>query len=149
MNNYYDNILIKSAEEQKINYTVIPNLSNYIGNLKKHIPIIGERLELSKLNNYKYIQAEQRDVSFEAINLIKGLIEARVYRKDDTIIYIGDSLTENGYEFYLNDLLKIIPLLIEDIPQHHYFLSQDYTKIIYISFENEIEFGEISSNIHD
>ena len=52
MNNYHDNILIKSAEEQKINYTVIPNLSNYIGNLKKHIPIIGERLELSKLNNY-------------------------------------------------------------------------------------------------
>jgi len=49
----------------------------------------------------------------------------------------------------MNDLLKIIPLLIEDIPQHHYFLSQDYTKIIYISFENEIEFGEISSNIHD
>lgn len=37
MNNYYDNILIKSAEEQKINYTVIPNLSNYIGNLKKNI----------------------------------------------------------------------------------------------------------------
>ena len=104
---------------------------------------------VSKLNNYKYIKAEQRDVSFEAINLIKGLIEARVYRKDDTIIYIGDSLTENGYEFYLNDLLKIIPLLIENIPQHHYFLSQDYTKIIYISFENEIEFGEISSNIHD
>ena len=100
-------------------------------------------------NNYKYIKAEQRDISFEAINLIKGLIEARVYRKDDTIIYIGDSLTENGYKFYLNDLLKIIPLLIEDIPQHHYFLSQDYTKIIYISFENEIEFGEISSNIHD
>ena len=52
MNNYHDNILIRSAEEKKINYTVIPNLSNYIGNLKKHIPIIGERLELSKLNNY-------------------------------------------------------------------------------------------------
>ena len=85
MNNYYDNILIKSAEKQKINYTVIPNLSNYIGNLKKHIPIIGERLELSKLNNYKYIKAKQRDISFEAINLIKGLIEARVYSKDDTI----------------------------------------------------------------
>ena len=103
MNNYHDNILIRSAEEKKINYTVIPNLSNYIGNLKKHIPIIGERLELSKLNNYKYIKAKQRDISFEAINLIKGLIEARVYRKDDTIIYIGDSLTENGYEFYLKD----------------------------------------------
>lgn len=38
MNNYYDNILIKSAEEQKINYTVIPNLSNYIGNLKNISP---------------------------------------------------------------------------------------------------------------
>ena len=46
MNNYYDNILIRSAEEKKINYTVIPNLSNYIGNLKKHIPIIGRKFNI-------------------------------------------------------------------------------------------------------
>ena len=81
---------------------------------------------------------------FDAVNFIKKLIEEKICSKDDTIIYIGDSLTENGYEFYLNDLLKIVPFLVNEIPQHHYFLSKDFKKIIYISFENEIEFGDVS-----
>lgn len=31
---------------------------------------------------------------------------------------------------------------MNDIPQHHYFVSDDATKLIYVSFENEIYFGE-------
>ena len=144
MNSYYDNILIKSVEEQKINYTVISNLSYYIENLSKHFLFVGERLDFNNLSNHKFVRSEQRDISFDAVNFIKKLIEEKICSKDDAIIYIGDSLTENGYEFYLNDLLKIVPFLVNEIPQHHYFLSKDFKKIIYISFENEIEFGEVS-----
>ncbi len=144
MNSYYDNILIKSVEEQKINYTVISNLSYYIENLSKHFLFVGERLDFNNLSNHKFVKSEQRDISFDAVNFIKKLIEEKICSKDDAIIYIGDSLTENGYEFYLNDLLKIVPFLVNEIPQHHYFLSKDLKKIIYISFENEIEFGDVS-----
>ncbi|EFC67235.1 hypothetical protein [Prevotella sp. oral taxon 317] len=144
MNSYYDNILIKSVEEQKINYTVISNLSYYIENLSKHFLFVGERLDFNNLSNHKFVKSEQRDISFDAVNFIKKLIEEKICSKDDAIIYIGDSLTENGYEFYLNDLLKIVPFLVNEIPQHHYFLSKDFKKIIYISFENEIEFGGVS-----
>ena len=144
MNSYYDNILIKSVEEQKINYTVISNLSYYIENLSKHFLFVGERLDFNNLSNHKFVKSEQRDISFDAVNFIKKLIEEKICSKDDAIIYIGDSLTENGYEFYLNDLLKIVPFLVNEIPQHHYLLSKDFRKIICISFENEIEFGEVS-----
>ena len=144
MNNYYDNILIKYVEKQKINYTVISNLSYYIENLSKHFLFVGERLDFNNLSNHKFVKSEQRDISFDAVNFIKKLIEEKICSKDDAIIYIGDSLTENGYEFYLNDLLKIVPFLVNEIPQHHYFLSKDFKKIIYISFENEIEFGDVS-----
>ena len=72
------------------------------------------------------------------------LIEEKKCSKDDVIIYIGDSLTENGYEFFGEDLLKIVPFLVNEIPQHHYLLSKDFKKIICISFENEIEFGVVS-----
>ena len=144
MNSYYDNILIKSVEEQKINYTVISNLSYYIENLSKHFLFVGERLDFNNLSNHKFVKSEQRDISFDAVNFIKKLIEEKICSKDDAIIYIGDSLTENGYEFYLNDLLKIVPFLVNEIPQHHYLLSKDFKKIICISFENEIEFGEVS-----
>lgn len=144
MNSYYDNILIKFVEEQKINYTIISNLSYYIENLSKHFLFVGERLDFNNLSNHKFVKSEQRDISFDAVNFIKKLIEEKICSKDDAIIYIGDSLTENGYEFYLNDLLKIVPFLVNEIPQHHYFLSKDFRKIIYISFENEIEFGDVS-----
>jgi hypothetical protein len=144
MNSYYDNILIKFVEEQEINYTIISNLSYYIENLSKHFLFVGERLDFNNLSNHKFVKSEQRDISFDAVNFIKKLIEEKMCSKDDAIIYIGDSLTENGYEFYLNDLLKIVPFLVNEIPQHHYFLSKDFKKIIYISFENEIEFGDVS-----
>jgi len=144
MNSYYDNILIKFVEEQKINYTIISNLSYYIENLSKHFLFVGERLDFNNLSNHKFVKSEQRDISFDAVNFIKKLLEEKMCSKDDAIIYIGDSLTENGYEFYLNDLLKIVPFLVNEIPQHHYFLSKDFKKIIYISFENEIEFGDVS-----
>ncbi len=144
MNNYYDNILIKYVEEQKINYTVISNLSYYVENLSKHFLFARGRIDFSNLNNNKFVKSDQRNISFDATNFIKKLIEEKICSKEDVIIYIGDSLTENGYEFYLNDLLKIIPFLVKEIPQHHYLLSKDFEKIICISFENEIEFGEVS-----
>ena len=144
MNSYYDNILIKFVEEQEINYTIISNLSYYIENLSKHFLFVGERLDFNNLSNHKFVKSEQRDISFDAVNFIKKLLEEKMCSKDDAIIYIGDSLTENGYELYLNDLLKIVPFLVNEIPQHHYFLSKDFKKIIYISFENEIEFGGVS-----
>ena len=144
MNNYYDNILIKYVEEQKISYTVISNLSYYIENLSKLFLFAGGRIDFSNLNNNKFVKSDQRNISFDAANFIKKLIEDKICSKDDVIIYIGDNLTENGYEFYLNDLLKIIPFSVKEIPQHHYLLSKDFEKIICISFENEIEFGEVS-----
>ena len=144
MNNYYDNILIKYVEDRKINYTVISNISYYIENLSKFFLFIGGRINFSNLNNNKFVKSDQRNISLDSADFIKKLIEEKIYSKDDVIIYIGDSLTENGYEFYLNNLLKIIPFLVKEIPQHHYLLSKDFEKIICISFENEIEFGEVS-----
>ena len=144
MNNYYDNILIKYVEEQKISYTVISNLSYYIENLSKLFLFAGGRIDFSNLNNNKFVKSDQRNISFDAANFIKKLIEDKICSKDDVIIYIGDNLTENVYEFYVNDLLKIIPFSVKEIPQHHYLLSKDFKKIICISFENEIEFGEAS-----
>ena len=112
-------------------------------NLSKHFPFIGSRIDFSSLHNYKLVKSDQGKVSFDVVNFIQKLIEEKIFSKEDEIIYIGDSLTEVGYEFYLKDLLKVIPFIIDEIPQHHYFLSKDFKKIIYISFENEIEFGEV------
>ena len=71
MNNYYDNILIKYVEEQKISYTVISNLSYYIENLSKLFLFAGGRIDFSNLNNNKFVKSDQRNISFDAANFIK------------------------------------------------------------------------------
>ena len=45
-------------------------------------------------------------MSFDVVNSIQKLIEEKIFSKEDEIIYIGDSLTEVGYEFYLKVLLS-------------------------------------------
>ena len=124
MNSSYDNSLIEYADT--------------------YFPFVGERINFRLLNNTKFVDSDQEHISFDAVNFIKSLLDKRICRSDDVVIYIGDSLTNNGYEFYLNDLLKIIPFLVSKIPQHHYVLFKDFKKIIYISFENEIRFGVIN-----
>ncbi|RXE61564.1 hypothetical protein ED375_09355 [Muribaculaceae bacterium Isolate-004 (NCI)] len=143
MNSHYDNILIKYAEGRKINYTVISDLSNYVEYMNNHLPFMGERIDFSKLNNTRFVESDQGNISFDAIIFIKSLVDDRICWENDAVIYIGDSLTNNGYEFDLNDLLKIIPFIVTEIPQHHYLLFKDLKKIILISFENVMEFGTI------
>ncbi|MDC1832727.1 hypothetical protein [Bacteroides uniformis] len=144
MNSSYDNSLTEYADELAINYKLISDISYCIENINTYFPFVGERINFRLLNNTKFVDSDQEHISFDAVNFIKSLLDKRICRSDDVVIYIGDSLTNNGYEFYLNDLLKIIPFLVSKIPQHHYVLFKDFKKIIYISFENEIRFGVIN-----
>ena len=119
-------------------------MSYCIENINTHFPFVGGRINFSQLNNTKFVDSDHENISFDATNFIKSLLDNRICRNDDVVIYVGDSLTNNGYEFCLNDLLKIIPFIVREIPQHHYVLFKDFKKIIYISFENEIKFGVIN-----
>lgn len=142
MNNYYDSILIEFIEERGINYTLIPNPSYYVENINKNFPFTGGRIDFNTLNDTKIKISNSKNLSFDAIKFIKDLIANESCSRDDDVICIGDSLTENGYKFSLNDLLKILPFIVKEIPQHHYFTFSNFEKIIYISFENEIIFGK-------
>ena len=145
MNSSYDNSLTKYADDLAINYNkLISDMSYCIENINTHFPFVGGRINFSQLNNTKFIDSDQENISFDAVNFIKSLLDNRICRNDDVVIYMGDSLTNNGYEFCLNDLLKIIPFIVREIPQHHYVLFKGFKKIIYISFENEIKFGVIN-----
>lgn len=126
---------------------MIADLSYYIEKLRTRFPFVGSRINFNNLNSNIYLKSDQKNISVDATSFIENLIEEKKCSKDDVIIYIGDSLTENGYEFYLNDLLKIIPFLVNEIPQHHYLIFKDLEKIIYISFENDVEFAEIFDNV--
>lgn len=143
MNNYYDTSLIKYADGLKINYTVTTDISCYVEYINTHFPFKGGRIDFNKLNNIQFVDSNRENLSVDTLNLINGLLDKKSCSKNEVIIYIGDSLTDYGYEFYLNDILKIIPFIISEIPQHHYILFEDLEKIIFISMEDYIEFGTL------
>lgn len=141
MNSYYDNILIQYATGLKMKFTVISDLSNYIEYINTHFPFAGERIDFSKLDYTKFRDSDNQNISCDAAGFFNELLNERICNQNDDIVYIGDSSTNNGYELSFKEMLKIIPFLVSEIPQHHYFLFKDKKKIVYISFENEIAFG--------
>ena len=143
MSSYYDNELVSHIKKIKIgDVTIISQIDNITELMMENFQFKNGRVCFTEKQNKKYIMSSSSLISCDVISFINELIQENIFELNEKIIYIGDSLTENGYEFYVHDLLKIIPYLMNDIPQHHYFVSDDATKLIYVSFENEIYFGE-------
>lgn len=143
MANYHDEILTSYISGQNIDYEIISDTSFYIEMMNRLFPFSNGRIDFSVLNNQKFICSNQNSISYDTINLLKSLIKENLCSENETVIYIGDSLTENGYEFHIRDLMKVLPFLLYEIPQHHYILFNYYKRILFVSFENEVEFGEV------
>lgn len=142
MSSYYDNelTLYLNAIEIK-DFTIISKINSIVELMMKNFHFENGRVYFTGLKNEKYIKSNSSNISTDAVSFINELIQEGICNRNEKIIYVGDNLTEYGYEFYLYDLVKVMPYLVNDIPQHHYFLFNNATKLVYISFENEIQFG--------
>ena len=96
MNSSYDNSLTKYADGMAISYKLISDLSYCTENINTHFPFVGGRINFSLLNDTKFVDSDHENISFDATNFIKSLLDNRICRNDDVVIYMGDSLTNNG-----------------------------------------------------
>lgn len=144
MGSYYDEQLLSYLNEiQMEDFAIIqPELMDYISKfMRENFYFKYGRVYFTDYQNEKSVKSDINHLSEDMILFISELLEEGSCDINEKIIYIGDSLTDYGYEFYLYNLLKVIPYLMNNIPQHHYFLFRDGTKLMYASFENEIQFG--------
>lgn len=147
MNSYYDKLIIDHIKELGINCKVISDPSAICAVINNKFPFQGERIDFRRLNNSKFFQSyNDNTLSGDTVSFIKTLLEGKRLEEEDTFIHVGDGLTENGYELSVKDLLRIIPFIINDVPQHHYLITKDFKKIIFISYECALEFGERSED---
>lgn len=142
MSSYYDDEIISYLEmiEMK-DFIIISQTNSIVECIMKNFPFKNGRVCFKDMKNEKYTMSNSVNISDDAISFINQLVQEGICNVNDKIIYVGDNLTEYGYEFYLYDVLKIMPYLVNEIPQHHYFLFKDTAKLIFVSFENEIQFG--------
>ena len=142
MSSYYDNELIVYLEENEINnFTIISQVNSVIELMMKKFHFKNGRICFDSKRILKHIKSNDTNISCDVILFVNELIQENVCNANEKVIYVGDSLTENGYELCLHDLIKVIPYLVNEIPQHHYFLFSDSVKLMYVSFENDIQFG--------
>ena len=118
----------------------IINSDFYFDLINDKYPFMGNRIDFKKLNNNKYYKLDDTNVLNEASKIILNIINENNLNTEERIVYIGDSLTEQAYEFKLKNLVILLPFIL-DIPQHHYFIPQNFAWCLTISFENDLEFG--------
>lgn len=142
MSNYYDKELIDYLNTMEIRgVKMIFQIDSIIEFMMENFRFKYGRVCFDGYKNKRYIKSSNSDISKDVVLFIDKLIEENICSKNEKIIYIGDNLTDYGYEFYLYDLRNVISYLVDNIPQHHYFLFGDGIKLMYVSFENEIQFG--------
>ena len=144
MENYYDKELLDYLKDKELkNFIILPSekMDYILKFMSENYYFKAGRVYFTGYKHERYIKSDTEHLSEDAILLFNELLQEGICNINEKIMYIGDSLTHYVYEFHLNDLLKIMPYLMNNIPQHHYFLFSSGDKLMYISFENEIQFG--------
>ena len=139
MSSIYDDELISYLKISKVKgYRIIEEVEEVIEFIMEKFRFQNGRVCLYGNQNERYIESNAENISDDVEHFIEELIEEKICNMNEKVIYIGDSLTENGYELCMSDAVKIVSYLVNEIPQHHYFYFEETNKLIFISFENEI-----------
>lgn len=142
MSDYYDEELISYLKSIEMsNYVVLSETDDIVGHMVKKFRFKCGRVCFTGCKSEKRVVSNGANVSADAVSFINDLVKEDIRNLGEKVIYIGDGLTKYGYEFHLRDVLRVIPYLVDNIPQHHYFLFMGASKLIYVSFEGDMRFG--------
>ena len=139
--NFYDLELIKILEEHIENgdFQIIES-NIYVDKVNANLPFTGSRVNFELLNEYQRIFFEEKDT---LVAFIKDIATKVGIKPDEKVVYVGDNVSNLTYIFSFEYLDKVIVDILDNIPEHHYFLSQDMKWILYISYEDCAEFALI------
>ena len=143
MASYYDEEIVLYLKQNKINYFKnTTDFNEIVDFMMDKFEFRHGKLNLVGADFEKYIKSDDMSISKDVINFLNELFHEQMCNSKEKVIYIGDDLTEYVYEFGFNDLTMLIPYLINNVPQHHYFLFDNMRRLLLVSFENEILYVE-------
>ena len=85
------------------------------------------------------------DENKSVVAFVKSIAMEAGIEPDEKVVYLGDNVSNLTYIFSFKYLDKVIVDILDNIPEHHYFLSESMKWILYISFEDCAEFGIINN----
>ena len=139
--NFYDLELIKILEEHIENgdFQIIES-NIYVDKVNANLPFAGSRVNFELLDEYQRIFFDDYET---LVPFIRDIATKVSIKPDEKVVYMGDNVSNLTYIFSFEYLDKVIVDIVDNIPEHHYFLSQDMKWILYISYEDCAEFALI------
>ena len=139
--NFYDLELIKILEEhiEDGDFQIISS-DIYVDKVNANLPFKGSRVDFELLDEYQRMFFDENEA---VVAFVKSIaMEARI-APDEKVVYLGDNVSNLTYIFSFKYLEKVIVDILDNIPEHHYFLSERMKWILYISYEDCAEFALI------
>ena len=141
--NFYDLELIKILEEHIENEDFqIINSDIYVDKVNANLPFAGSRVYFELLDKHQRIFFDENEA---VVAFVKSIAMEVGIEPDEKVVYLGDNVSNLTYIFSFKYLDKVIVDILDNIPEHHYFLSESMKWILYISYEDCAEFGIINN----
>ncbi|TYS31780.1 rhs-associated protein [Bacillus pumilus] len=139
--NTYDEDLIKDLELKDLLNCVKVNKDPeiYLDLLEQKFEFDGSKIDWLQTKNHYSMNSNNESLLPDALLFITELKE-KYLDNNLQVIYIGDNLTEFGYQFELKHIEELLFYFL-DVPQHHYFISLEGDWCMCISYENYLDFG--------
>ena len=139
--NFYDLELIKILEEH-IEDGAFQIISSdiYVDKVNANLPFAGSRVDFELLDEYQRMFFDENEA---VVAFVKNIAMEAGIAPDEKVVYLGDNVSNLTYIFSFKYLEKVIVDILDNIPEHHYFLSERMKWILYISYEDCAEFALI------
>ena len=139
--NFYDLELIKILEEhiEDGDFQIISS-DIYVDKVNANLPFVGSRVDFELLDEYQRMFFDENEA---VVAFVKNIAMEAGIAPDEKVVYLGDNVSNLTYIFSFKYLEKVIVDILDNIPEHHYFLSERMKWILYISYEDCAEFALI------
>jgi len=139
--NFYDLELIKILEEhiEDGDFQIISS-DIYVDKVNANLPFAGSRVDFELLDEYQRMFFDENEA---IVAFVKSIAMEAGIAPDEKVVYLGDNVSNLTYIFSFKYLEKVIVDILDNIPEHHYFLSERMKWILYISYEDCAEFALI------
>ena len=139
--NFYDLELIKILEEhiEDRDFQIISS-DIYVDKVNANLPFAGSRVDFELLDEYQRMFFDENET---VVAFVKNIAMEAGIAPDEKVVYLGDNVSNLTYIFSFKYLEKVIVDILDNIPEHHYFLSERMKWILYISYEDCAEFALI------
>ena len=139
--NFYDLELIKILEEhiEDGDFQIISS-DIYVDKVNANLPFAGSRVDFELLDEYQRMFFDENEA---VVAFVKNIAMEAGIAPDEKVVYLGDNVSNLTYIFSFKYLEKVIVDILDNIPEHHYFLSERMKWILYISYEDCSDFALI------